>query len=301
MKKRLTVTIGIPAHNEAQNIGQLLLSLTEQNQKGFVIKQILVHSDASSDKTDAIVKRLRAETVTLHRHSKRIGKPAITNRLFTESDADILIILDADVLIGDKDFVGELIRPIISQKADLTAAKVIALPPKTLVEKVLAFSTDMKADMFAQINHGNSIYTCHGRARAFSKQFYKVFESKASIVADDAYSFLICKRLGLKYRYAPAAAVFYRLPQTLEDHLHQSRRFFQAQQQLKAFFDPKTLTIAYQLPLKVILTTTLAHCFRSPLMAIGYMGMLTLAKFQSISQTEISSQWPVATSSKVLT
>jgi len=55
MKKLITVSIGIPAYNEEANIGKLLSSLIKQKEAGFIIKEIIVVSDQSTDKTDEIV------------------------------------------------------------------------------------------------------------------------------------------------------------------------------------------------------------------------------------------------------
>jgi glycosyltransferase involved in cell wall biosynthesis len=48
MKKNMTVTIGIPAYNEAANITSLLMALLAQNTPNFKLESIIVASDGST-------------------------------------------------------------------------------------------------------------------------------------------------------------------------------------------------------------------------------------------------------------
>ena len=51
MVKKQTVTIGIPAYNEEQNIGVLLSKLLAQKQIHYKLKEILIYLDGSIDHT----------------------------------------------------------------------------------------------------------------------------------------------------------------------------------------------------------------------------------------------------------
>ena len=51
MRKKLTVTIGIPAYNEEANVRNLLVSLLAQKETNFKLQEIIVVSDGSTDKT----------------------------------------------------------------------------------------------------------------------------------------------------------------------------------------------------------------------------------------------------------
>ena len=55
-RKSLSVSIGICAYNEEQNIGGLLSALLKQRAKTVLIKEIIVVSSACTDNTDWIVK-----------------------------------------------------------------------------------------------------------------------------------------------------------------------------------------------------------------------------------------------------
>ncbi|RLC37977.1 glycosyl transferase family 2, partial [Candidatus Falkowbacteria bacterium] len=52
-----TVTVGIPAYNEADNIAYLLKDLLGQKQADFKLERIIVISDGSSDNTAEIAQK----------------------------------------------------------------------------------------------------------------------------------------------------------------------------------------------------------------------------------------------------
>ena len=73
MYKKPTVTIGIPAYNEEANIKNLLDSILSQIQNNFIIDEIIVVSDGSSDKTADIVRSLNNSLINLIEDKERLG------------------------------------------------------------------------------------------------------------------------------------------------------------------------------------------------------------------------------------
>ena len=56
-KSKQTVTIGIPAHNEAENISYLLRSILRQKQRNYKLEKIIVVCDGCTDNTEDKVKQ----------------------------------------------------------------------------------------------------------------------------------------------------------------------------------------------------------------------------------------------------
>jgi len=104
--KKTKVTIGIPAYNEEQNIENVLLSLMQQKTNTISLEKIIVNSDSSSDKTNAIVKRLNKKypAITLIENKDRKGKYFRVNQLFHTSKSEVLVILDADIALKGENF-----------------------------------------------------------------------------------------------------------------------------------------------------------------------------------------------------
>ena len=183
--KKITLTIGIPAYNEAENIGALLVSLNRQQLTAAVIEKIIVYSDASSDNTLAVVNRVKNPILQVISGKKRMGKANAMNMIMKHTTSDILVILDADILIRDVRMIERLVEPIMKENADLASARVKEYWTKSKFEEILKISMLLKKDIFEAYKQGNNIYTCHGRGRAFSKKLYSVMRFTENIVAEE--------------------------------------------------------------------------------------------------------------------
>ena len=97
----LSVSVIIPAYNEESVIEQKIRSIYEGNYPHELL-EVLVMSDASTDRTDSIVGRLTEEYASLRffRAAHRTGKPGILNRLVPEARGDLLLLTDANVLLA---------------------------------------------------------------------------------------------------------------------------------------------------------------------------------------------------------
>lgn len=230
-KKLPTVTIGIAAYNEEGNIGYVLADAEKQISDGsFVIHEIVVVSDGSTDKTDEIVLRSKDPRTRLVRKPVRSGVMEAENTVFDNAKGDMLVFLNADISIPDASFVQKMVRPILDDKADLVSAHLEELPPKTFIEKVIHASMQYKKRVFARYNNGNHIFNCRGPARAFSKELYTNMRF-VNTIADDMYSYLYAIQHGYRFMHVREAEILYKLPDNLSDHFRQSIRFFQSWRQ----------------------------------------------------------------------
>src|SRR3989344_3768380 len=102
MTKKLTVTIGIPAYNEQENIQAMLKSVLAQKGNNFVIKKIVVVSDGSSDQTVSKVKEIQKEShlISLVEGKTRKGKIIRLNKIYSLNKSDILFTFDADIVLA---------------------------------------------------------------------------------------------------------------------------------------------------------------------------------------------------------
>ena len=92
------VSILVPAYNEEVTIAaKVRNSLSLGYPPGLL--EVLVGSDASSDRTDEIVSSLRDDRVRLIRGPVRGGYSAIMNRLAGAASGEFLLCTDADVLL----------------------------------------------------------------------------------------------------------------------------------------------------------------------------------------------------------
>lgn len=302
IKKIVTVTIGIPAFNEESNIGYLLSDLLKQHEKGFVIEKIIVSSDGSSDNTVKIVKGIKSKKISVINNRDRVGAAGRQNQLCQVSSSDYLLLLNADTLILDKNFVHKLVLQAKNNKADLVSANLQELAPMSFFEKILATSMRFKKTAFEAFNQGNNIYTCYGPARMFSKRLYKVVHFGESY-GEDAFSYLFCLRQNMVYRYAKNAFVFYKLPGTITDHKKQSYRFIESQKRMMKLFGCRFACQEYYMPYLSVFFHLPNFFVRNPIYTTLYLSLFIYSCiggiFRLMSRNVVQT-WDVSASTKQL-
>lgn len=293
-----TLTIGIPAFNEEANIRFILKDLLAQKTEGFKLEAIIVNSDGSTDNTVVEALKVKSRKIKIMNNKKRTGRVFRQNQIFKKSESDVLVLIDADTQIKDKDFLKKIAFPVFTNKADLTSVRVQELPNTTLVGKTLEISMKLKKQIFESINNGNNLYTCHGRARAFSKKLYKDIKFKDSI-NEDAFSYLYAVTKGFRYKFVENAEIFYQLPENINDHQHQSIRFLQSKALLNKYFGQEVVEKSYKLPLIKSIMIALHFSLKNPVDMMMYLLVLGSSVIKSkIKKTK--NTWDISKSSKRL-
>lgn len=298
----MTVSVGIPAFNEEGNIGHLINNVLAQVQLDFKLERIIVASDGSTDKTNSIVRAIKDKRITLIENKERKGLGRGLNQIIEKTDSKVLILLDADIAIKDRFYIIKLIKPIAKNGKDLTSCRISEKIPCNFFEKSLYVSMRLKENLFETIRGGNNLFTCHGPARAFSRNLYKNLHFPEG-KGNDMYSYLFTKANGFSYEYVKDCAVYYKLPQNLKDHREQSLRFFNSIDSQRDYFFDRII----QYETKISLMDYLVGAMKStPLflrypMHIAYYALLNIyLKLSSLRSTEHDELWSMAKSSKNL-
>ncbi len=89
------VSVIIPAHNEAANLGRTLASVLEQS---YPHLEVLVVDDGSTDDTLAVARRWQEQDsrVRVFRNEQRTGKASAQNLALNFAKGEFVVILDAD-------------------------------------------------------------------------------------------------------------------------------------------------------------------------------------------------------------
>ncbi|MEK6749923.1 MAG: glycosyltransferase family 2 protein [Pseudomonadota bacterium] len=103
-----TVTVIIPAFNEAQHIESTLTNKIEQHYPADKL-DIIVVSDESMDGTDDIVKKYVSPRVRLIRQQPRAGKAAGLNKAVAEARGEIVVFSDANTQF-DLDSIAKMVE-----------------------------------------------------------------------------------------------------------------------------------------------------------------------------------------------
>ena len=117
MPDSLTLSVLMPAYNEAETIGEVLRRVLRIP---VALREIVVVDDGSTDATASIVEAVMREDarVRLLRQPRNQGKTAAIQRALDEATGDVIIIQDAD-LEYDPAEIPEVIAPIRSGRADV--------------------------------------------------------------------------------------------------------------------------------------------------------------------------------------
>lgn len=293
------VVIGIPAHNEENNIKSVVMDIFNQEQISYILKKIIVISDGSVDRTYEFANSIKNEKLLVLKNDKRLGQSASLNKIITFCNTDILVLIDADIRIIDRHFVEKLITPIIDGKAELTSSNIEPISTNTLVRKVLKISHHIKRNVFISFNGGNNVFTCYGLARAMSKELYQKI-SFPPLPGSDIYSYLFCVANNGKFRFVESAIALYELPDNIKDHLKQSIRYFHSTQAYKNYFDKDTLHELKlpKLSVYIGLLRSSHYLVIRPLHIIAYCLIAAYSYLLSFLAKPTSDRWDVAGSSK---
>lgn len=217
--KKIPVTIGIPAYNEEQNIEYFLRSIFKQKVKNTEIIEILVYSDASSDKTNEIVNKLSTvfHKINLIIGAERKGKYYRVNELFKKAKGDVLVIFDADIAFDGKDVIETLVTSLVKEPdAVMLASHVKLVRPNQFWPKIL-HTTFVLGDLIRLSVPGYDIAAnFHGAATAYKKSFIKTIDIPENLSDPHLYIYLSAKKLK-GFRYCPQAAILQVPPSTMKD------------------------------------------------------------------------------------
>lgn len=117
-KGDLTVTVCLPAHDEASTIGAIVDAIrTELVDAVPLVDRILVLDDASSDATASVARAAGAHVVSsadvLPAAGVRRGKGEAMWKSLAATDTDLIAWIDADIVDFDTRFVTGLIGPLV--------------------------------------------------------------------------------------------------------------------------------------------------------------------------------------------
>lgn len=306
MKKKPTVTIGIPAYNEGSNIRRLLRSLFKQKQDGFVLLEIIVANDGSSDNTVRQVmqfksarrnsKKIKAEAgkckITLINDGKRLGKSARLQQIFDASRGELIFVMDADIVISDTRLISVICKNVPFKKAGLVGVNATPLPPVSLFETYINSGVTILKDIARQWQNGNNYLSFKGCFLGLEAGFAKSLSLGGELVSNDAYLYFSAISKGYSPVYIDSARIYYRSPKSFADHLKQSSRYRSIKEEMSSLFPSAPETE----PKSIMIRSTFKYLLKEPVPVSMYIAIRLLTKI--MRKKHITSQWDTALSTK---
>ncbi len=302
----LTVTIGIPAHNEEASIGRLLQALLDQRMGGrYSLEKIIVTTDGCTDKTEPIVREYAAQDgrVTLHSDGQRIGKAQRLNRLYEMNESDILITLDADMTFKDDALLEALIAPLDNPAIAAVAGNDRPLPGRTFMEKVINTREAWWYEARKNFNGGDSIYNSAGRCYALRKDFIKNFRYLPGTLHDWQIIYLEILKQRKKLAFAEAAHFFFREAASWQEVAIRARRY-EYQDDISGYNFPFTVRDVPRMPFLRKARSAIHSFSRLPFYTFCSILLVIALKiillWKKENMTHLSGLWQVTESSKQL-
>ena len=226
MKNKLTVTVGIIAHNEQENISNLLISIAKQKQVGFNLEKILVICDGSTDETAKRANKMSKKFtyIKVFNDGKHLGKIKRLMELYKRNESDIVMSFDGDTVLARPDTLEKMVSKFTKPEIVYVGASGMPTKGRTLVETCIN-TWDKLWDLATKdVNGGNNIYNVHGFGTALRKDFAKRVKFPKGITADARMLYFTARKEGKEFIYAKDAFVSYRSPSTLEEFLSRIHR-----------------------------------------------------------------------------
>jgi biofilm PGA synthesis N-glycosyltransferase PgaC len=218
-------SLGITAHNDEANIGQLLDAIHRQRLHQVVIVEIIVVASGCTDRTEDIVRQYAATDprVQLLTQEKREGKASAINVFLARARETICVLESADTL-PHEDAIESMVRMFADPGVGMTGAHKV---PVNTPEHIIGYLSHLRLQMEHQL--------CLeiprlGELIAFRKVFDRI---PPDVAMDEAFVEALVIRRGLQVRYAPDAVVFNMGPETVSDFIKQRRRNYAGHLHLK--------------------------------------------------------------------
>lgn len=233
-----TLTVGIAAHNEERSIRRVLRSLLSQHGASYQLESIVVLCDGCTDSTASRVQPIADNDarVQLIDDGKRCGKIGRVNWLCANITSDILVILDADIEIRDKDVLEKFAVTFKERGVGLVSGLHIPKKARNFAESIFVTWDMIWMHIRTKSKNKNTIHNIAGCNFAMSRKMYSGLQIPPELVAEDEYVYFESQKRKLKYRFEPEIHVYYQLPGTLTDYLKQSVRFISTKERVKRHF-----------------------------------------------------------------
>lgn len=299
MKKKLPITIGISAYNEEKNIANLLTTIFQQNSTNFTIDKIIICSDGSTDQTNTIVKNFKKKNITLIEGKKRKGQAARINEIIRNFHTDILIFIDADILLASKNTLANLVKPFIeNENIGLAGGSTYPYEQSSFTAQSIAATSQVYEQLRDILHNGNNVFGCSGHLLAISKKLAKKISIPEHVYANDAYLYFSCLHHKLVFKHVKNAKVWFHTPTTIHDQIAQNSRFVSSPYQLATIFGDIVYK-EYYIPKILFIKLTFKQFLKKPFHSMFIFIINVYCKLLARKKgKELTGVWNIATSTK---
>jgi biofilm PGA synthesis N-glycosyltransferase PgaC len=218
----LTVSVGICAYNEEENIGPLLSNLLAEQDLPQT-SEIIVVCSGCTDRTPEVVEDFARKEgrVKLILETERRGKASALNRLLSTYRGEVFVHLDADH-IPEPGAINMLLRNFSDPEIGGVSGHQIPIRVNSFMGKVCETIWGLHSET-------QRYYNSKGRAQHLGGVLFAIRRGicekiPEDIVNDDAYIGILCLMKGYRVAFEENAIALFRGPATVSDYTNQRRR-----------------------------------------------------------------------------
>lgn len=243
MKKKLSVSIGIPTHEAGESLVVLLNSLYGQTCYKSIDKiLVIVDGNRISDK---ICQKIQNKKLIIKIFKNRAGQSARINDIFKNLNSDYTILTNDDVCL-EKDSIKNLLK---NAKYDLVAGCTKPYKSNSYFESIVCIGAKINHLIASKWDKGDNYLACNGRLLMISSRLKLFIKIPKKLWNNDAYIFLTCNRNNFSFKHIEKSVCYYQSPQNLREHLKQSIKFQNSQYE-NTYYLQGDLSKFYSIPLK---------------------------------------------------
>jgi len=266
MKNKPTVTVGIPAFNEEKTILSIVKDVLRQKQTLFVLKEINIYSDGSTDNT--VVEAQKAtrlsKLIKVYSDTQRRGKYYRLNQMFKRCSSDILITTDADLTWVGDNFINDLVKVFNSdKKALLVSANPIPLRTKDFVGKLIHTAFALWDNVRLSIPNQDHVQNFYACGMAFKGGYAQKIKIPEGVNEMRMYLYALTKKDD-GFRYLVDAKLLYWPPTTMYDYLKLANRTFGTRNEILINIFGEKIMNMYTVPRKYVIIGIIKTFFQYP-------------------------------------
>lgn len=264
--KKFTVTVGISAYNEGQNIVYLLESIFKQERSSYNLEKIIVISDGSTDDMEEKVGMLSKKypIITLVNDHKRLGKTRRIMEIFKLNYSDVIILLDGDVVLGDQFVIKRIVSKFAKKEITVVSGNIQPVHSETFIGSLIQTWFLLWYEIRRNINRGDCIHNSMSAILALRKEFAEKLELSPTFLSVGQFIYCAAKKEHRMFCFEDSAIIYFQLPETKNEFLDQNNRYDNIRKNLAAYFGDWIYGL-YIIPNKIKFKIILKHILLNPI------------------------------------
>jgi len=235
----IVCSVGIFAFNEEKTIGGLLESLQQQRLKDIRIDEIIIFASGCTDGTVSVARSFAGKDprIKILVQEKREGKSLAINLFLQKAKSDIVVILNADILLT-RESLQCLLFPFLDAKVGMAGGRPVSLNRKNTF---MGFANHLLWDMHHELSLK---FPKLGELIAYRKMAALRFP--ADTVDDEGIIEAFMSQHGYALKYVPSAVCYNRGPSRVAEFIMRRRNIFAGHLQLKQRTTYRTVTLQWK-------------------------------------------------------